>query len=151
MTHSGPQDPYGQQYPQQPPNPYGQRYAPQQQQPMAAPHTHVMPQRRSQGLAITALVVGVVAAVIGLTALHGVAIIVGLIAAILAVIALIARSQGGKMFAAGGLALGMAALPLAFVVYTVEQNQVRHNEKAVDCMQKAIEQGKSVDEIWACD
>ncbi|SEN86558.1 hypothetical protein [Nonomuraea pusilla] len=30
MTHPGPQDPYGQQYPQQPPNPYGQAYAPQQ-------------------------------------------------------------------------------------------------------------------------
>lgn len=127
--------------PQLPP----QQYAPQQ--PTYAPP----PARRSQGLAITALVVGVIGAVVAVTPLGGVGLVVGLIAVVLAVVALIAKSQGGKMFAAGGLAAGLAAFPIAVILYGIRADQAQGNQGAVDCMTEAMERGASTDEIMACN
>ena len=148
MTHHGqPENPYGP--PQLPPQPYGQQYAPPPQ-PYAQPPAVHEPPRRSQGLAIAALVVGVVAAVMALTVARGIAPVIGLIAAILAIIALVAKSQGGTKFAAAGLALGLASLPLAIILFMVAQGQQARNDQSVRCMQDAIAQGKSADEMWAC-
>jgi hypothetical protein len=61
MTHHGPHEPHTQQYqPHTMPQPYGPAYS--QQQPYAPPAAP-----KSQGLAITALVLGVTACVVALT------------------------------------------------------------------------------------
>lgn len=143
-----PSNPYGPQ--QLPPNPYGQQYAPQQP-PHMPPPGQVAP-RRSPGLAITALVIGVVAAAVAFTTLGAVAWISGLIAVVLAIVALVAKSQGGKKLAAGGLAAGMAAFPIAVVMYSIRAEQAKSNQQQVDCMTKELEKGAdvNVDELWNC-
>lgn len=119
MSQYGPQD--DRPYPQQPPQPYGQMYSPQQTP--QAPSSHAAP-RRSQGLAITSLVAGVAGAAFALLpALRGVGIVVGLVAAVLASVALISKSQGGTLFAVGGLITGLVALPLAFGIYMLSTGQ----------------------------
>lgn len=137
MTHYGPQDPYGQQpYPPQQAQPYGQPYAPQQPTygtPPPAP-------RPSQGLALTTLVLGVVAVVLAFTPLSGVGVIIGIVAAILAIVALVAKSQGGKMFAGAGLALGMVALPVAVLMYMWAGASAKTNLEQQQLMQKCIEE-----------
>jgi hypothetical protein len=52
------------------------------------------------------------------------------------------------MFAAGGLALGMAALPLAVVLYTVAQEQERANDARVQQIQDCIE--RDPENVLAC-
>lgn len=140
MTHYGPNDPYGQPHPPQ--QPYGPQYTQSgshthpAQQPMYGPPA----QRRSQGLAITTLVLGVVAAVLALTPLFGVGIVIGVIAAILAIVALVAKSQGGKMFAGAGLALGMVAFPVAVLMYMWGTESAKANLEQQQLMQKCIEE-----------
>jgi hypothetical protein len=126
--------PYGQQ--QLPPQPYGQQYAPQQPPPMYAP---APAPHRSQGLAITALVIGVIGAVVAFTTLGAVAWGAGLIAVILAIIALASKSQGGKKLAAGGLAAGLAAFPIAVVMYTIRAEQAKSNQQQVQDLTACIE------------
>ncbi|MBN6054512.1 DUF4190 domain-containing protein, partial [Nonomuraea sp. RK-328] len=129
----GPQDQNAHPYPPQgPPQPYGPGYG--QQRP---PYTQ--PARRSQGLAIAALVLGALACGLALLPIRGIGIVLGLVAVLLAIIALVAKGQGGKKLAAGGLALGMASLPLAFVMYTLTQGQERANRDNVQKIQECIE------------
>ncbi|MFI7448071.1 hypothetical protein ACIBQX_11285 [Nonomuraea sp. NPDC049714] len=123
MSQYGPQD--DRPYPQQPPQPYGQMYSPPQTP--QGPTSHAAP-RHSQGLAITSLVMGVAGSALALLpALRGVGLVVGFAAVVLAIVALAAKSQGGKMFAAGGLALGFAALPIAVGLYMLSASQERGN------------------------
>jgi hypothetical protein len=134
MSQYGPQD--DRPYPQQPPHPYGQMYGPPQTP--QAPTSHAAP-RRSQGLAITSLALGAVGSALALlAALRGVGMVIGFAAAILAIVALVAKSQGGKMFAAGGLALGFAALPIAVGLYMLSTSQERGNQQQQERIQECI-------------
>lgn len=144
MAHQGPQDQYRQPYPQQPPQPYGQQYAPQQPATPPTLHdpyrpTHLPEPKRSPGLSITAMALGVVAVVLALTPLRGVAVIVGLIAAVLATVALVAKSLGGKKFAAAGLALGLVSLPVALLMYMWAVDSTQSNVDRQQELQKCIE------------
>ncbi|MEV6159421.1 hypothetical protein AB0L53_54725 [Nonomuraea sp. NPDC052129] len=136
MTQYGPQE-YGQQLPPHHGHPYG------------PPQPHRAP-ARSRGLAITALVISILAIVVGLTPLLTVGIPIGLIGAILATIALIAKTQGGKKFAGAALGLGLAAMGLSLLMYGLAINQPKQHktqQEITDCMSKP---GLSADEIWAC-
>lgn len=140
MSQYGPHDPYGQPLPQQPPNPYGQRYAPANPgpgQPMYEPVSHAAP-RRSQGLAITTLALGLVAVVLAATTLRGIGLIVGLIAAVLAVVAMAAKSQGGTKFAIAGLVLAMLSLPVAFLMWTLAAAPTRSDADRQKALQECI-------------
>jgi hypothetical protein len=106
--------------------------------------------RRSQALAITALVAGVVAIVIALTSLRAVAPPIGLIAAVLAAIALIAKSQGGKGLAGGALGLGLAAIALTGALYMLAANQPRQHKTQQEITDCISQPGLTADEIWAC-
>ena len=135
MSQYGPQD--DRPYPQQPPHPYGQMYSPPQTP--QAPTSHAAP-RRSQGLAITSLALGAVGSALALlAALRGVGMVIGFAAVILAIVALVAKSQGGKMLAAGGLALGFAAPVIAFGLYMVSAGQERGNVQQQQQLQACIE------------
>jgi hypothetical protein len=123
-------------YPQQPPHPYGQMYSPPPTP--QGPTSHAAP-RRSQGLAITSLALGAVGSALALlAALRGVGMVIGFAAVILAIVALVAKSQGGKMFAAGGLALGFAALPIAVGLYMLSTSQERGNQQQQERIQECI-------------
>jgi hypothetical protein len=135
MSQYGPQD--DRPYPQQPPHPYGQMYSPPPTP--QAPTSHAAP-RRSQGLAITSLALGAVGSALALlAALRGVGMVIGFAAVILAIVALVAKSQGGKMLAAGGLALGFAAPVIAFGLYMVSAGQERGNVQQQQQLQACIE------------
>jgi hypothetical protein len=124
-------------YPQQPPHPYGQMYSPPPTP--QGPTSHAAP-RRSQGLAITSLALGAVGSALALlAALRGVGMVIGFAAVILAIVALVAKSQGGKMLAAGGLALGFAAPVIAFGLYMVSAGQERGNVQQQQQLQACIE------------
>lgn len=124
-------------YPQQPPHPYGQMYSPPPTP--QGPPSHAAP-RRSQGLAITSLALGAVGSALALlAALRGVGMVIGFAAVILAIVALVAKSQGGKMLAAGGLALGFAAPVIAFGLYMVSAGQERGNVQQQQQLQACIE------------
>jgi hypothetical protein len=133
-------------YPQQPPQPYGQMYSPPQAP--QAPTSHAAP-RRSQGLAITSLALGAVGSALALLpALRGVGMVIGFAAVTLAIVALIAKSQGGTMFAAGGLALGFAAPAIAFGLYMVSASQERGNVQQQQQLQACIE--ANPDDVLKC-
>jgi ABC-type sugar transport system substrate-binding protein len=144
MTHHGQPEPYGP--PQLPSQPYGERYAPQQP-PYMPPPTPSQP--RSQALAVTALVAGVIAVVAALWVVsRGVAPFIGLVALVLAIVALVAKKQGGTTLAAAGLALGMLSIPLAVILWTVATNQQTSSEQQVQQMTDCI--NKKADDILAC-
>ncbi|MFD1546239.1 hypothetical protein [Nonomuraea guangzhouensis] len=96
----------------------GQRHAPYGYAnipPVAVP--------RGQGLAVTAIVISVIAFVVALTATW---IVVGwflmtvpiaLIAIILSIIALVAKRQGGKGLAVCALLIAIAAVPISAVMF----------------------------------
>ena len=136
MTQYGPQE-YGQQLPPHHGHPYG------------PPQPHRAPPR-SQGLVITALVISIVAIVVGITPLLTVGIPIGLIGAILAAIALIANSQGGKKFAGAALGLGLAAMGLSLVMYGLAVNEPRRHRTQQEITECVSKPGLSADEIWAC-
>lgn len=138
MTHG---NPYGQH--QEPPPPYGQHYRPQ------SGYGPPPPQNASTGLAITALVFGVVAAVLTFTAIRLAAPVAGLIAAVLAGIALAAKSQGGKGFATAGLTLGLASLPLTLIFIGVVKANERANDDRLRQSQACIV-GKTPEEALKC-
>ena len=143
MTHYGqPEQPYGP--PQLPSQPYGERYAPQH-----PPYIPPAPQPRSQALAITALVAGVIAVVAALWVVsRGVAPFVGLIALVLAIVALVAKKQGGTKLAAAGLALGMVSIPLAVILWTITASQQTANEQQVQQMTDCI--NKNPEGVLSC-
>jgi hypothetical protein len=138
-----PQDshPYGP--PQPPPQPYGQRYAPQQPSPPpayeSAPAGHAAP-RPSQGLAITALALGIVAVLVALTSLRGVGMLIAVVAGVLAVIAMASKRHSGTKFAVAGLVLAMLALPVAFLMWMWATESAKSNVEQQQLMQKCIEE-----------
>ena len=144
MTHYGqPEQPYGP--PQLPSQPYGERYAPQQP-PYIPP---APPQPRSQALAVTALVAGVIAVVAALWVVsRGVAPLIGLIALVLAIVALVAKKQGGTKLAAAGLTLGMLSIPLAVTLWAIAANQQTANERQVQQMTDCIT--KNPEDVLSC-
>jgi hypothetical protein len=145
MAHHGPPErPYGQ--PQLPQQPYGQRYTPEQP-PYSPPAMPAPP--RSQAVAITALVFGVVAVVAALWVVsRGVAPFIGLIALVLAIVALVSKKQGGTTLAVIGLAAGMVSIPLAVILWTITASQQTANEKQVQQMTDCIT--KNPENVLAC-
>lgn len=130
--------PYGP--PQSPPQPYGQRYAPQQPPPYTPqPSGHAAP-RPSQGLAITALALGMVAVLVALTSLRGVGLLIAVVAGVLAVIAMASKRHAGTKFAVAGLVLAMLALPVAFLMWMWATESAKSNVEQQQLMQKCIEE-----------
>jgi hypothetical protein len=132
-------NPYGP--PQPPPQPYGQRYAPQQPPPSyePTPAGHAAP-HPSQGLAITALVLGIVAVLVALTSLRGVGLFIAVVAGVLSVIAMASKRHGGMKFAVAGLVLAMLALPVAFLMWMWATESATSDLEQQQLMQKCIEE-----------
>ncbi|MEV0382425.1 hypothetical protein [Nonomuraea sp. NPDC050643] len=151
MTPYGPQD--GQPYPQQPPNPYQQHVPPQQpypppgQQPAYVPASHAAP-RPSQGLAIVTLILGLFAAVLAFTPLRGVGLVLGFVAVVLAIVVFVAKTQGGTLFAAGGLALGMVSLPIAFFMWTWATESAKTDVERQKALEECIT--KNPEKVLEC-
>jgi hypothetical protein len=145
------QQPYGP--PQQPPPPYGQKYAPQSSmyaQPahgQPAPASYAAP-RRSQGLAITTVALGIVAITLSATPLRGIGLLLALVTAVLAVIAMAAKSQGGTGFAVAGLVLAFLSLPVAFLVWTMSAEPVQSDAERQKALQECIE--KNPEKVLEC-
>lgn len=144
MTHHGPpENPYSGQLPQQP---YGQRYDPEQA-PYSPPTMPAPP--RSQAVAVTALVLGVIAAVAALWVVsRGVAPFIGLAALILGIVALVSKRQGGTALAVIGLTAGMVSIPLAVILWIVSAGQQTANDRQVQQMSDCIE--NNPDDILKC-
>ncbi|MEV4020163.1 hypothetical protein AB0J35_57775 [Nonomuraea angiospora] len=136
---SQPYAPQGQEPPLPPysPQPAPAQPYPPQQHPYGPPAPAPAP-ARSQGLAIAALVLGLAALVAAVTPVRFATIPIALIAAILGVVALVAKSQGGTIPAAIGLACAVAALPVAILLAMAAnaqgQNNLRQQQEMQDCV-----------------
>ncbi|MFI7705356.1 hypothetical protein [Nonomuraea sp. NPDC049480] len=111
--------------PRTPPDPHGQQDAIEQP---AIPAGLGPPSPVLGIISLLMGLIGAVAAFVPMLRLPG--ILIGLVAATLAVVTVAANGLGGKMFAAGGLTAGLAALPIGLALFLQSPQQQRAEDQA---------------------
>lgn len=158
MSNQPPEQPYGQQpYGQQPPPPDGQQGYPQQGYPQQGygqqgygqqPYGHEQP-KGGKGLAIGALVTGVLALLLCWTVFGG--ILLGLVALVLGLIGASRAKKGrasGRGLAITGAVIGVVGLliSIAFIVLGVAFLNSDSGRNLTECLSNAGEDQQAVEQ-----